>query len=134
AASWGVPAMLLFRIFYGFSTAVSKPRTIMLLNLAGLALKVPLNWLFMYGGLGVPAMGGVGCAVSSTVIAWLIAGCAWYWCFADRDYHRYEVFGRWSWPDLRRIGHIVSLGLPIGATFFVDVTGFTFMALFIARL
>src|SRR5688500_14695531 len=36
AASWGVPAMLLFRIFYGFSTAVSKPRAIMLLNLSGL--------------------------------------------------------------------------------------------------
>jgi multidrug resistance protein, MATE family len=134
ASSWGVPAMLLFRIFYGFSTAVSKPRTIMLLNLTGLALKVPLNWVFMYGKLGLPEMGGVGCAWSSTVIACVIATCAWYWCFADRDYHRYDVFGRWSWPDARRIGHIVSLGLPIGATFFVDVTGFTFMALFIARL
>jgi MATE family multidrug resistance protein len=79
-------------------------------------------------------MGGAGCAWSSTVISWVVAVCAWYWCFADRDYHRYHVFDRWSWPDLKRIGHIVSLGLPIGATFFVDVTGFTFMALFIARL
>lgn len=134
AVSWGVPAMLLFRIFYSFSTAVSKPRTVMLLNLAGLALKVPLNWVFMYGKLGLPAMGGEGCAVSSTVIAWGIAACAWYWCYADRGYRRYEVFARWSWPDARKIGHIVSLGLPIAATFFVDVTGFTFMALFIARL
>jgi len=134
AAAWGVPAMLLFRVFYGFSTAVSKPRTIMVLNLAGLALKVPLNWVFMYGKLGLPAMGGVGSAVSSSVIAWLIAALAWYWCYADNDYGRYHVFRRWSWPDLKRIGRLVSLGLPIGATFFVDVTGFTFMALFIARL
>ncbi|OGA79769.1 MAG: hypothetical protein A3G27_18370 [Betaproteobacteria bacterium RIFCSPLOWO2_12_FULL_66_14] len=134
AAAWGVPAMLLFRVFYGFSTAVSKPRTIMVLNLAGLALKVPLNWVFMYGKFGLPAMGGVGSAVSSSVIAWLIAALAWYWCYADNDYGRYHVFRRWSWPDLKRIGRLVSLGLPIGATFFVDVTGFTFMALFIARL
>lgn len=134
AASWGVPAMLAFRIFYGFSTAVSKPRTIMALNLAGLAFKVPLNWIFMYGYFGLPALGGVGCAVSSTVIAWGVACCAWYWCYADGDYRRYRVFGQWSWPNTRKIGQLVSLGLPIGITFFVDVTGFTFMALFIARL
>jgi MATE family multidrug resistance protein len=44
------------------------------------------------------------------------------------------VFARWSWPQARRLGHIISLGLPIGLTFFIDVTGFTFMALFIASL
>jgi len=32
------------------------------------------------------------------------------------------------------LGRILSLGLPIGLTFLIDVTGFTFMALFIARL
>jgi MATE family multidrug resistance protein len=134
AASWGVPAMLAFRVFYGYSTAVAKPRSVMVLNLAGLALKVPLNCMFMYGQFGLPALGGVGCAVSSTVIAWLIAVCAWYWCYADSEYRRYQVFDRWSWPRPGRIAHLVSLGLPIGITFFVDVTGFTFMALFIARL
>ena len=134
AVAWGVPAMLLFRIFYGFSTAVSKPRVIMLLNLAGMLLKVPLNAVFMYGQFGLPEMGGVGCAVSTAVISWLIFLAAGCWCYADKDYARYGVFETWSWPDARRIGHQLSLGIPIGATFFVDVTGFTFMALFIARL
>ncbi len=134
AIAWGVPAMLMFRIFYGFSTAVSKPRVIMVLNLVGLAAKVPLNAVFMYGKLGAPALGGVGCAVSTSVISWVTVLLAAYWCYADRDYRRYEVFSRWSWPDARRIGRLLSLGLPIGATFFADVTGFTFMALFIARL
>jgi MATE family multidrug resistance protein len=134
AVAWGVPAMLLFRVFYGFSTSVAKPRVIMGLNLLGLALKVPLNWLFMYGGFGIPAMGGVGCGVSGAVISWLIALAAGIWCYCDKGYARYELFSRWSWPNPRRIVRLVSLGLPIGATFFVDVTGFTFMALFIARL
>ena len=93
AASWGVPAALLFRVFYGFSTAVS-----------------------------------------SSVIAWVSCLLAWSWCYLEPGYRRYHVYVRWSWPDARRLGHIVSLGLPIGLTFFIDVTGFTFMALFIARL
>ena len=134
ASAWGVPAMLLFRVFYGFSTAVSRPRVIMALNLVGLALKVPLNAVFMYGMLGMPEMGGVGCGVANAVIAWTTAIAAWWWCYADAGYRRYEVFAHWSWPRPRRIGRLVSLGLPIGATFFLDVTGFTFMALFIARL
>ena len=134
ALSWSVPATLAFRIFYGFSSAVSKPRTIMLLNLAGLVFKIPLNLVFMYGYFGLPALGGVGCAVSTAVISWGIVIAAWYWCYTDPDYARYKVFERWSWPDLRRIGHLVSLGLPIGLTFFIDVTAFTFMALFVAQL
>ena len=93
-----------------------------------------LNLVFMYGYLGMPALGGVGCAVSTAVISWGIVIAAWYWCYTDQEYARYRLFERWSWPDLRRIGHLVSLGLPIGLTFFIDVTAFTFMALFVAQL
>jgi len=134
AASWGVPAALWFRVFYGFSTAVSRPRVVMVLNLIGLAIKVPLNLVFMYGRFGVPELGGVGCAVSSSVIAWLSCALAWIWCYLEPGYRRYQVYNRWSWPQPARIANIVSLGLPIGLTFFIDVTGFTFMALFIASL
>lgn len=134
AASWGVPAALLFRVFYGLSTAVSRPRVVMALNLVGLAIKVPLNLIFIYGTWGAPKLGGVGCAVSSSVIAWVSCLLAWGWCYLEPGYRRYHVYARWTWPDVRRLGRIISLGLPIGLTFFVDVTGFTFMALFIARL
>jgi len=67
--AFGVPAMLMFRVFYSFSTAVSRPRVIMGLNLLGLVLKIPLNLVFMHGYLGMPALGGPGCAWSSTLIA-----------------------------------------------------------------
>ena len=134
AASWGVLPALLFRVFYGFSTAVSRPRVVMVLNLIGLAVKIPLNLVFIYGRFGVPELGGVGCAVSSSVIAWLSCALAWSWCYLEPGYRRYQVYERWSWPKPAHIAHLVSLGLPIGLTFFIDVTGFTFMALFIARL
>jgi MATE family multidrug resistance protein len=133
AIAWGVPAALLFRVFASFSTAVSRPRIVMVLNLIGLALKVPLNWAFMYGHLGLPALGGAGCAVATASIAWFTCAAAWWWCARDADYRRYRVFERWSWPRARAQWQLVALGVPIGATFFVDVTAFTFMALFIAR-
>jgi MATE family multidrug resistance protein len=133
AIAWGVPAALLFRVFQGFSTAISRPRVVMALNLGALALKIPLNWVFMYGKLGLPELGGAGCAAATSTIAWLTCAAAWTWCRVERDYARYGVFARWSWPRWRAQWQLVSLGVPIGATFFVDVTAFTFMALFIAR-
>ncbi len=134
ALAWAVPASLLFRVFYSFSTAISRPRTVMALTLVGLALKVPLNWVFMYGNLGAPELGSTGCAVATALISWILCALAWTWCWFEPGYRRYGVFARWSWPNAQALGRILSLGLPIGLTFLIDVTGFTFMALFIARL
>jgi MATE family multidrug resistance protein len=134
ALAWAVPASLLFRVFYSFSTAISRPRTVMALTLVGLALKVPLNWIFMYGNLGAPELGSTGCAVATALISWILCAFAWAWCWLEPGYRTYGVFARWSWPDAKALGRILSLGLPIGLTFLIDVTGFTFMALFIARL
>ena len=47
ALSWSVPAALAFRVFYGFSSAVSRTRSIMVLNLAGLLFKIPLNLVML---------------------------------------------------------------------------------------
>lgn len=134
ALAWSVPASLLFRLFYSFSTAISRPRTVMALTLVGLALKLPLNWVFMYGNLGAPEMGSTGCAVATALASWMVCALAWIWCWFDPAYRPFRVFARWSWPNAKALGRILSLGLPIGLTFLIDVTGFTFMALFIARL
>jgi MATE family multidrug resistance protein len=132
--AWGIPASLMFRVFYSFTTAVSKPRVIMALNLTGLALKIPLNLVFMYGTLGMPALGGPGCAVSSTIISCTTAIAAWTVCWFDGGYRPFGIFARWSWPRWGELLRLVQIGLPIGFNFLVDVTSFTFMALFIARL
>jgi MATE family multidrug resistance protein len=133
AMAWAAPASLLFRVFQAFSTAISRPRVVMVLNLAGLALKIPLNWVLIYGKLGFPELGAAGCAVATAASAWITCAAAWWWCHAERDYARYGVFARWSWPRLTAQWQLLALGVPIGGVFFVDVTAFTFMALFIAR-
>ncbi len=134
AIAWSVPAALAFRLFYGFSSGIGRTRPIMVFNLIGLALKIPLNAVFMYGWLGAPALGGPGCAVATTLIAWTTALAGWIWCVRHPGYGEFALLARFEWPQWRRIAAMLKLGVPIGATFLVDVTAFTFMALFIARL
>ena len=134
ALAWAAPAMLLFRVFHAWSTAISQPRAVMVIQLAGLALKVPLNWVLMYGLFGLPELGGVGCAWALVIEAWLMLACALAWALLHPVFRRYRVFARFERPDWVAQWRIVKLGLPIGLSFLIDVTSYTFMALFIARL
>jgi MATE family multidrug resistance protein len=132
--AWAAPGVLFFRVFFGFTTGIGRPRPVMAFNLLGLSLKVPLNAIFMYGHFGLPALGGAGCGWSTAVTAWIMTLAAWWWCRRDADYAPYGVFARFDPPRLQALRELLKLGLPMGITFLVDVTAFTFMALFIARL
>jgi len=138
ALAWAAPAGFAFRLLYGFSAGIAKPRPIMVFNIFGLALKIAFNWFFMFGhslgNFSSPALGALGCGVSSVLSTWLITLFAWWWCAREPEYQRYGIFAKWSWPQRTRLLPLLKLGLPMGATFVFDVTAFTFMALFVARL
>ncbi len=134
ALIWAAPAMLAFRVFASFSTAISQPRAIMAIQLFGLALKVPLNWVLMYGKFGLPELGGIGCAWALAIEAWLMLGAALLWLQWGPALLRYRVFAQLDAINWRTQWRIIRLGLPIGISFLIDVTSYTFMALFIARL
>ena len=134
ASSWGVPAALAFRLFQGLSTGIGQPRPVMIFNLMALVLKLPFNAIFMFGLFGAPALGGPGCAVATSVIAWLIAALAWGWFLYKPEHGEFRLWVPMAAPDRAAITAFLRLGVPIGMTFIADVTAFTFMALFIARL
>jgi MATE family multidrug resistance protein len=124
----------MFRVFFALTTAVSRPRAAMAINLFYFCAKVPLNYVFMYGKLGAPELGGPGCAAATAVVSWMICTIAWSYCAWHPFYRRFQVFARWSWPNPAILWTHLKLGVPMGLTFFVEVTSFTFIALFLARL
>lgn len=136
--AFAVPALFAFRIFYGFTTGIGRARPVMMFNLLGVSLKVPLNLVFMHGASvghwSFPALGGAGAGWSSAVMMWVMALSAWLWCRRSPEYAPYGVFSRFDWPSWPALKELLKLGLPMGATFLIDVTAFTFMALFVARL
>ena len=130
-----LPATLGFRIYSALNNAVGRPKMVMAIQLASLALKIPLNTLFIFGGLGIPAMGGPGCAAATTVIAWLMLITGWMILHRVEYYKIFAIFGtgfiRPQWQSLKALLH---LGIPMGLSYLIEVTAYAFMALFIARL
>jgi multidrug resistance protein, MATE family len=131
--SFGLPASLVFRVYSSLATAVGQPRLVMFLQVGALLLKFPLNRWLIFGGLGVPAAGGPGCALASTLINWLL-GSVGLLLLARLDVFRpFAIFGRFCWPAWRRQLALLKLGIPMGLSYLIEVTSYTFMALFIAR-
>ena len=130
----GLPASMAMRVLMALHNAVSRPTVITVIQIIGLALKLPLNLLFIYGGLGIEGMGGPGCAVATVIINWLWLGMTLGFVLFDRFYRPFKIFVRFSMPDWHRIWTLLKLGTPIGFSYLIEVTSFTFMSLFIARL
>ncbi|WP_213295296.1 MATE family efflux transporter [Paraburkholderia sacchari] len=132
--SFGLPASLAFRIYSSLANAVSRPRLVMFLQVAALAIKVPLNTWLIFGGLGVPALGGPGCALASTTINWALAVCAAIALTRIDVFAPFEIFKHFCWPEWKRQAELLKLGIPMGLSYLIEVTSYTFMAIFIARL
>ncbi|HAT39301.1 MATE family efflux transporter [Polynucleobacter necessarius] len=130
----GLPANMAMRVLMALHNAVSRPTVITVVQIIGLALKLPLNLLFIYGGLGIEGMGGPGCAVATVIINWLWLLMTLGFVLFDRFYRPFKIFSHFSLPDWHRIWTLLKLGTPIGFSYLIEVTSFTFMSLFIARL
>lgn len=133
--AFALPAALLFTAFRGFSTAVSRPNAVMAMQLTGLAAKVPLNAVLVFGWGPVPAMGVAGCGWATAIAMIGQAAAAMLLLRRDRFYEPFAIPHLWATrPRWSELTGLVKLGLPMGGSILVEVTGFTFMAFFIARL
>lgn len=132
--AFAMPAVMLYRAFYAFNHALGRPQPAMVISLLGTCLHVPLAWALIHGRFGLPALGAVGCGLSAALVSWF-GFCAGVALLVSHPMYRpYRVFQGWHGPRMKPIGELLRLGLPIGFSSFVEVTSFTLIALFVARL
>lgn len=130
----GMPAVGLYCVLRNFSDGLGKTRPSMVLGLCGLALNIPLNYIFIYGHFGVPAMGGVGCGWATAIVMWFMALGMVVWTFRGTIYQSSEVYSRFEWPQWAVIKRLLNVGLPIGIAVFAESSIFAVIALLIGSL
>jgi MATE family multidrug resistance protein len=125
---------LLFRLFSTLNQSLGRPQLVTWLQIGALAVKVPLSVWLVGGGAGVPAMGVVGCAWATFVVNFLLLAAALVLLRTNALYRPFGLWQRMERPDWKRIREFLRMGLPGGLSYMVEVTSFTLMAVFIARL
>ena len=129
-----LPPALLFRLYSTLNQSLGKPLLVTWLQIGSLAVKIPLSIWFAFGGLGLAPQGAVGCALATLVVQCLMLAVA-VWMLGTRALYRpYQLLKRFEKPHGPTLAAFARLGVPSGMTILVEVTSFTLMALFVARL
>ncbi len=129
-----LPLVLLFRLFASLCQSLGTPQLVTKIQILALILKVPLAMWFTFGGWGLTPMGLMGCALSTLLIQSIMLAFA-AWAFTHHEAFIQFDFFKQKWRiDGSGIREIIRLGIPNAITSAVEVSSFTMMALFIARM
>jgi len=134
ALSWGAPALCGLLVLRFFSEGTGYTRPTMYIGLLGLACNVPLNYVLMFGKLGLPAMGAVGAGWATAIVFWVQLVVLAGWIAWRPRYSPYGLFEQFSRPNPREILATLKLGLPIGIMVFLEGGMFVGTALLIGTL
>ncbi|MBV8777874.1 MAG: MATE family efflux transporter [Alphaproteobacteria bacterium] len=114
AVCWGAPGFLGFVVLRSLLAALERTRGVMVVLVLCVPANAALNWVLIFGHLGVPALGLAGAGIASASVQWLmLAGLAAAVWRLRRAGVVPRANGGWRGVpgDLRRI---LRLGAPIG--------------------
>lgn len=117
----GAPGIFCFLALRFTTEGIGHTKPIMYTSMLALVSNVFLNYVFIYGHFGAPAMGAVGCAVASAVTMWLIMFVLGAYLVIHPRYRPLRIFERFAPLRFPVLKEIVTLGLPIAITVTAEV-------------
>ena len=128
----GAGLALLSSSLSGFFSGRGQTRPVMIANIAAMIINVPLDYLMIFGGLGIPAMGIFGAGLA-TVIGWLVTVLIMgSMIFTRANDRKFGVFSGWGFErDMFR--RLLRYGLPSGLNMFMEMISFSWFCLEVGR-
>jgi len=129
-----LPATLFFRLFSTLNQSIGSPKVVSQIQVIALLIKIPIT-IFLALGLGLIIPQGLqGCALASLIVNYGMLFVSIWLLKNSPLYQSYGIWRKLSPPEWKEISHIAKLGIPNGLSVTVEVTSFTMMALFIAKM
>lgn len=134
----GLFAQIMFAVCAFYLEATRRPNFAMLAMLLANLVNLGLNWVFIFGNLGMPEMGAVGAAIASSIARFAAFGAMLAFIFWQPKPVEAGVRGPWEtfWgPGGWRAGWPMrKLGLSGGLSGGFETIGFAAMTMFAGRL
>ncbi|HDY83876.1 MAG TPA: MATE family efflux transporter, partial [Halieaceae bacterium] len=134
ATAFGMPAAAVFQALRCHTQGIGIMRPFAVASVLGFIANVPLNYAFIYGKWGFPELGAAGCGWATAISMWLGPVLISFYMTRAEKLKPYLPALKLVAPDTRIIKEIARLGLPMGLTFFLEISVFSIIALCIATL
>ncbi|PCJ22231.1 MAG: MATE family efflux transporter [Gammaproteobacteria bacterium] len=132
--AWGFLFIAFFMVLKSFCEGLSITKPMMVISFIGLLVNIPLNWIFIFGKFGAPALGGQGCGVATAIVMALMACLLGFYVATNRRCQASEFNLKLPLPNIKMISHLLYIGLPIGISLFIEVSIFPVISLLISSL
>ena len=127
--SLSIIPFLIFQSFRQFTEGLSMTKLPMVISVSANILNVILNYIFIFGKLGVPAMGLYGAGLSTFISRIVMAVAMMAYVLWHQKFKVCWQEVRWRRIDLSMIRELLNIGVPAGLQFVFEVGAFGFSAI-----
>ena len=127
--SIGLLPLFIYSVLRSFIDALGKTRVSMFVTLLSAPINIALNYVFIYGKFGMPALGGVGAGLASALTYWIVLFIAIYIIATRQPFAELAIFNNWGKPSIPKIKSLTKIGFPIGISIFAETTIFSAVTL-----
>lgn len=135
AIVWGSPGFLFFVVFRCYFEGMALMRPSMIGGFLGLLFNIPLNYIFIFGKCGLPALGGVGSGFATGIVYWVMSFVIFCYAMTLQDVRKFLFSKNWiEWINKKTQWQLLRIGFPGAFGVFFEVTSFAIIALLVAPL
>ncbi len=123
--AWSIVPVFLTSAAKSYSEALGHPWEPFWIMMGGVLLNIFLNWVFIYGNLGAPALGleGAGVATLTSRIVTMLGILTFI--STSKNFAPYRPRNFFDFRDPTEIRSLIKIGLPAGTMHLAEVGGFS---------
>ena len=134
AVAPGIAFITIFTCLRCYSEGMTLTKPIFVVAFSGMLLNIPLDLIFVYGWLGAPKLGGVGCGIATSIVSFLMMIVLFVYINISKNYKKTKPFSEFSSPSIETTKEVFKLGLPIGIGIFIELSMFSGAAIILSVL
>ena len=134
AVAIGATFITVFTCLRCYSEGMTLTKPVFYIAFAGMLINIPLDLMFVYGYLGAPKLGGVGCGIATSIVNFLMMIIMFLYIAYSKNYKKTKPFSRFSLPSLSTTKEVFKLGFPIGLGISIELSMFSGAAVILGIL
>lgn len=133
ALAVGIIPLFGYTVLRSFIDALGQTKISMMITLMSLPLNIGAGYIFIFGHLGFPRLGGVGSGIATAFTYWCIFIIAITIVHKHPAFSIYGVFRKFYMISISKCKEIMKIGVPMGFAIFFETAIFAAVTLLMSK-